>query len=43
MDATTFRFLIGLVVLKTLDMCLIDIVTIYLYGSLDKDIHMKIP
>jgi hypothetical protein len=42
MDAITFRFLIGLVVLKTLDMRLIDIVTIYLYGSLDKAIHMKI-
>jgi len=42
-DAITFRFLIGLVVLKTLDMCLIDVVTTYLYGSLDKDIHMKIP
>jgi len=43
MDAITFRFLICLVVLKTLDMCLIDVVTTYLYGSLDKDIHMKIP
>ena len=26
-----------------LDMCLMDVVVAYLYGSLDKDIHMKIP
>ena len=24
-------------------MCLMDVVAAYLYGSLDKDIHMKIP
>jgi hypothetical protein len=43
MDAITFRFLIGLVVPETLDMRLINVVTTYLYGSLDKDIHLKIP
>ena len=42
MDAITFKFLIGLVVSKTLDICLMDVITIYLYGSLDKEIHMKI-
>ena len=42
MDAITFRFLIGLVVSETLDMRLMDVVATYLYGSLDKDIHMKI-
>jgi hypothetical protein len=24
-------------------MCLIDVITTYLYGLLDKDIHIKIP
>jgi hypothetical protein len=43
MDAITFKFLIGLVVSNTLDIRLINVVTTYLYGSLDKDIHMKIP
>jgi hypothetical protein len=43
MDAITFRFLIGLVVLKTLDIRLMNVVTTYPYESLDKDIHMKIP
>jgi hypothetical protein len=43
MDVITFRFLIGLVVLETLDMLLMDVVTTYLHGSLDKDIHIKIP
>jgi len=43
MNAITFRFFIGLVFLETLDMHLVDVVTIYLYGSLDKHIHIKIP
>ena len=43
MDVITFRFLIGLVVSEALDMRLMDVVAAYLYGSLDKDIHMKIP
>jgi len=42
MDAITFRFLIGLVVSETLDMCLINVVITYLYGLLDKHIHIKI-
>ena len=43
MDAITFRFLISLVAKKNLDMRLMDVVTAYLYGSLDNDIYMKIP
>jgi len=42
-DAITFRFLISLAVNKRLDMHLMDVVTAYLYGSLDNDIYMKIP
>jgi hypothetical protein len=42
-DAITFRFLISLVVTKSLDMRLMDVVTTYLYGLLDNDIYMKIP
>ena len=43
MDATTLRYLITLIVSEELSMCLTDILTIYLYGSLDNDIYMKIP
>ena len=43
MDAITFRFLISLAVSEELDMCLMDVITAYLYGSIDNDIHMKIP
>ena len=43
MDAITFRFLISLVITKNLDMRLMDVVTTYLYRSLDNDIYMKIP
>ncbi|KAL4575037.1 hypothetical protein LXL04_021877 [Taraxacum kok-saghyz] len=43
MDATTFRYLISLAVSENLEMRLMDVVTAYLYGSLDSDIHMKIP
>ncbi|KAK6159288.1 hypothetical protein DH2020_006602 [Rehmannia glutinosa] len=32
-----------MVVHENLDMCLMDVVTAYLYGSLDSDIYMKIP
>ena len=39
----TFRFLIRLVLFEKLEMRLMDIVTTYLYGSLDSDIYMKIP
>lgn len=42
-DAITFRYLISLVVREKLDMRLMDVVTAYLYGSLDNEIFMKIP
>ena len=41
-DVITLRFLIGLAVYENLDMHLMDIVTIYLYGSLDNYIYMKV-
>ena len=43
MDAITFRYLISLAVSMNLEMRLMDVVTAYLYGSLDSDIYMKIP
>ena len=43
MDAITFRFLISLAAKERLDMRLIDVVTAYLYGSLDCDVYMKVP
>ena len=48
MDAITFRFLISLFLIslavsEELDMRLMDVITAYLYGSIDSDIHMKIP
>ena len=43
MDTITFRFLISMVVSKNLEMRLMDVVTAYLYDSLDFDIYMKIP
>ena len=43
MDAITFRYLISLAVSKGLDMRLMDVVTTYLYGSLDANVYMKIP
>ena len=43
MDAITFRFFISLVAKENLDMRLMDVVTAYLYESLDNDIYMKIP
>ena len=42
-DAITFRYLTSLAVSKNLEMCLMNVVTAYLYGSLDNDIYMKIP
>ena len=42
MDAITFRYLISLAVREKLDMHLIDVVTTYLYGTLDSEIYMKI-
>ena len=43
MDAITFRFLISLAVSEELNMRLMDVITAYLYGSIDSDIQMKIP
>ncbi|KAK4400822.1 Retrovirus-related Pol polyprotein from transposon RE2 [Sesamum angolense] len=42
-DATTLRFLISLSVIEQLKMQLMDVVTAYLYGSLDTYIYMRIP
>ena len=41
MDAITFRYLISLTVSEGLDMCLMDVITTYLYEFIDTDIHMK--
>ena len=43
MDTITFRFLISMAVSERLEMHLMDVVTVYLYGSLDFDIFIKIP
>ena len=43
MDITIFRYLVSLVVFQNLEMRLMDVVTAYLYGDLDIEIHMKIP
>ena len=43
MDAITFSFIISLAVSEGLDMLLMDVITTYLYGSIDNDISMKIP
>ena len=42
MDVTTFRYLIYLAVSEGLDMRLMDVVTTYLYGSIDTNVYMKI-
>ena len=42
MDATSFRWLIHFTIQRSLHMRLMDVVTAYLYGDLDKDIYMKI-
>ena len=42
-DATTFRFLITLAINDKLDLRLMDVVTAYLYGTLDNEIYMKVP
>lgn len=43
MFAIAFQFLIGLAVLKNLDMRLMDMVTTHLSRSLDMDMYVKIP
>ena len=42
MEAITFRYLIGLDVHENLEIHLMDVVTTYLYGSLDIEIYMKV-
>ena len=42
LDATTFHYLICFAVSECLDMRLMDVVTTYLYGSIDTDVYMKI-
>ncbi|KAL8155915.1 hypothetical protein AgCh_001101 [Apium graveolens] len=43
MDGVTFHFLMGMACMEKLETRLMDVVTAYLYGSLDSDIYMKIP
>ena len=43
MSSITFRYLISLVVQNRLSLQLMDVVTAYLYGSLDSEIYMKVP
>ena len=43
MEATTFSYLIYLAVSEGLDMRMMDVVTTYLYGSIDTNVYMKIP
>ena len=43
MDGITFRYLIAMAVNMNLQIKLMDVVTAYLYGSLDTEIYMKIP
>jgi len=43
LDAITFRYLISLVAQEGLNLHLMDVVTAYLYGSLENDIYMKLP
>ena len=42
-DATTLRFLIRMTVFEKLQMRVMDVVTAYLYGTLDTDIYMRVP
>lgn len=43
MSGITFCYLISLAVQKHLSLQLMEVVTAYLYGSLDSDIYMKVP
>lgn len=43
MDGITFYYLISIVTSMNLDMLLMDVVTAYLYESLDVDIYIKVP
>lgn len=41
--ANNFRYLISLIANEWLNLHMMDVVTTYLYGSLDSDIYMKLP
>ena len=41
MDITTFRYLISLAISQNLEKRLMDVVTAYLYGDLDTEIHSQ--
>jgi hypothetical protein len=43
MDATTFRILTSYATHEALHMQMMDVVTAYLYGNLDKEIYMSVP
>ena len=43
MDATTFRYLIYLAISEGFDTQLMNVVTTYLYGSINTNVYMKIP
>jgi hypothetical protein len=43
MNGITFRYLISLAIQNHISLQLMDVVTAYLYGSLDSDIYMKVP
>ena len=43
MSGVTFRYLISMTAGSSLNMQLMDVVTAYLYRSLDSDIYMKVP
>ena len=43
MDIITICYLISMEVKERLDMCLMDVVTTYLYRKLDNDIYMRAP
>jgi hypothetical protein len=42
MNGITFRYLISLIIQNYISLQLMDVVTAYLYGSLDSDIYMNV-
>jgi hypothetical protein len=42
MNGITFRYFISLAIQNHLSLQLMDVVTVYLYGSLDSDIYIKV-
>jgi hypothetical protein len=43
MNRIAFQYLISLAIQKLLSLQLMDVMIVYLYGSLDLDIYMKVP